>query len=173
MQGLSSPLSALIVGMAIIVLTLYSVYSFLNTVNTAYSSLLGKSIYRSCDSLKLLNASLINSTVLRVAIANEGSGSVVDVKEVSIAVVLQDSAGRVYSYALRYCNTLGPGCWTADMIVAGSGLAYSYSEHRSLRPGEVLIATGYLPSALEGIVYGYVTAFTSCSKAERVILIGS
>jgi hypothetical protein len=145
-KGLSSPLAAAIVGFMFIALALYTIHSFLNAVNAVYSIALRRDVYIGCDSLKFYSASLINGTIIKATIVNDGSGSVLDVRE-----------------------TPSPGCWIVEDIEVGNNISYSYAEHKFLRPGEVLHIRGSLPSVLGKGFYGYIVAFTRCSRAERVL----
>ncbi len=168
-KGLSSPLAAAIVGFMFIALALYTIHSFLNVVNAVYSIALKRDVYIGCDSLKFYSASLINGTIIKATIVNDGSGSVLDVREINVIIILQSAEGSIYTYSLRQCESPSPGCWIVEDIEAGNNISYSYAEHRFLRPGEVLHIRGSLPSVLGKGFYGYIVAFTRCSRAERVL----
>ncbi|MCI4436980.1 MAG: hypothetical protein JHC33_09260 [Ignisphaera sp.] len=169
MRGSSAPILALVSSTIILALAVYSLYMILNTVITLQVAQ-RRGVYTACEGLRIVNATLVSGSKVNVTIVNEGVGALTDLSGMEIVVVLKTGDGSEYSYVLRLCRTLTPGCWTPIKIVAGS-MGYSYDEHRYLRPGEYVYITGLLPGSVSNISYGYIVSFTSCSRAERILTI--
>ncbi len=166
-RGSSAPILALIFSTIIIALAVYSLYMLLNTVTTLQVAQ-RRGVYIACEGLRIVNATLVSGSKVNATVVNEGVGTLTDLSGMELVVVLKTGDGSEYSYVLRFCRTLSPGCWTPIKILAGS-MEYSYDEHKYLRPGEYVYITGLLPASVSNISYGYIVSFTSCSRAERIL----
>lgn len=163
MKGISSPASAAIIGVAMILLSIYTVYTVINTATSLHS--LVDTRVEGRDILRVVNVDVYSNGTAYIAIANEGS-VYIEVKDIEIAIAIYID-GNPYIYSLKQCSSLEPGCWCVEGI-AVKDIVYSSSV---LRPGEVIYIAIKLPIEPPLNSYGYISVFSLYSKAERVFTV--
>ncbi len=166
-RGVSSPVSAAIISFAIIALAIYTTLLTTNSMVQVYRLL--KNPYNvECSYLRIASAVLYPNSTMEIVIDNDGPNTINDISSLGMVVVIYANESQ-YTYTLKNCNTLSHGCWFAEKIVAGFA-TLGYGVGKPFRPGEKLYAKALLGLNTSSISYGYVAIFSSCSKAERVIV---
>ena len=165
MKGIASPASAAIIGIAMVLLSIYTVYTAINTATSIHRLVDPRVVDR--DILRVVDVDVYSNGTAYISIANEGS-RYVEVKDIEIAVAIYVD-GDPYIYSLKHCSFLEPGCWCVERV-AVKDIVYSYSSG-VLRPGEVLYIALQLPIEPPLNSYGYIAVFSLYSKAERMFTV--
>ncbi|MEL9940836.1 MAG: hypothetical protein QW348_00350 [Ignisphaera sp.] len=166
-RGISSPISAAIIGFTIVALAIYTTYVTVNAILQVYTTPRGNQ-HTECGYIRLVNSTLYPNNTIEIVIENDGPSTVASLDDLGMALVLYANSSQ-YTYSLRYCGSPAPGCWVAESIAVGSKTFEAYSK-RPFRPGETLYAKAFPPIQLTSADYSYLAVFTGCSRAERVII---
>jgi Holliday junction resolvase len=167
-RGVSSPISATIIGMVMLILAIYTTYAVANIALDMLKEARVSQRYR-CSIIRIANSSLYPNSTIDIVLVNEGPHTINEVRKIDIAVVIYIDKHQ-YTYLLKYCNSVEPGCWVADKIYVGSRV-FDINDREGIRPGEALHIKASLPIKNVSVDYGYVVVFTDCSRAERVLVL--
>lgn len=170
-RAISSVLPGLLIAMAILTLTVYSIHLLSSSIAT-FAQLI-KTSRRAEQIIAIRNIMAYSNGSIAVSIANIGGSAIERVSELDIVVSYLDPSGQQISYLLRFDLQPFPGCWWVDEIcVEGITTCFPYHLHTFLKPGEVALVKALLPIQLTPGGWGYMVVVTPTGyRAERAFAV--
>lgn len=170
-RAISSILPGLLISMAILALTVYSIHLLSSSIAT-FAQLI-KTSRRAEQIIAIRNIVVYSNGSIAVSIANIGGSTIERVSELDIVISYFDPSGQQISYLLRFDLQSSPGCWWVDEIcIEGTTTCFSYHLHTFLKPGEVALVKGLLPIQLTPGGWGYIVVVTPTGyRAERAFAV--
>ena len=166
-KGVIDTISATVVGFAILILTLFSVYTVLMTVSSLHRDLARE---QHKIEIRITGAKAYTNGTIYINITNYGPIALEDVRKIEIiATVIANDLHA--SYLAVYGNTLYTGYWSICGRYVGN-IRYDVVNSYTLRPGESLCIKAVYP-LLPLDAYVSLVVYTSRGeKTEFVAIVG-
>lgn len=165
-------ISSLIPGILLITsmtfLSLYSIYILLSIV-TNFTQLLR--VTKGLEQeVAIHNITVYANGSIVVLIANTGKSTINRVSDLDIVVSYFDSLDHQVTYLLKFNNYQSlPGCWRViGVCVEGATTCFTNYSREFLKPGELALLRGLLPTPPIPGSWGYIVVITPTGyKVER------
>jgi len=167
MRGITNPLSAGIVSIAILSLTVLNIYVVFTSITSVYTQAVkGLRDNSKAIEIKITGINVYSNGTAYINLSNIGSIPITDIKKIEISVTVDNR----YTYLLKYSPNLAVSSWT-PLYISVSEVAYPVSKI-SLKPGETLVLKAIIPDSVDLGSYIEVVAFLPEGKAHIACLAG-
>ncbi len=169
-RALSSIIPGLLIIMAMAILTIFYIYLLSSSITTFAQFI--KTSRRFEQMVAINNIMVYSNGSIVVLIANVGSSTIERISELDI-LISTDVFNRRVSHLLKFDLQPSPGCWWIEEIcIEDTAICFPYHSHTFLRPGEVALVKGLLPTQLTQGSWGYIVVFTPTGyKAEKAFAV--
>lgn len=168
-KAMSTTAVTILIATAMVVLTLYSVYTLSTSILTLVQT--ARTLQRSTAVTAIPIEDLqvyVNGTIV-FNITNCGDATLRNVYDLDVVVVYVDPSTSVKrAYRLTpYVNW-----WIESVCIKGSGICFNPSSHQYLKPGEIAAIRGFTPFQPDLGGWGYVAVITpSGYRTEKAFAI--
>lgn len=166
-RAISSIIPGILLIASMVFLSLYSIYVLLSFVtNLTQLVRASKGLEQVID---IRNVTVYANGSIFLLISNTGKSTIGRVSNLDVIISYLDLSGYQVSYLLRFNQEPLPGCWrTVEVCVEGTTMCFPYYSREFLKPGELILMRGLLPTLPIPGSWGYVVVVTPTShKAER------
>jgi len=167
MKGISDPISAGIISIAILLLAIFSIYTVFSSIISIYM----QSIKGIRDSSRVIEMKIVNTTIYSngtayIYLLNSGSIPITDITKIEISMTINSGS----TYLLRYSPNPVRGSWTPLYILVNN-IVYPVNRF-SLKPGEILVIEALAPSYIDPGSYIEIVVFLTGGKTHYVYVVG-